>query len=208
MNDQVKLNRKELEKEARKKDIINVAARLFSDRDFHDVKVDDIAEEVGLSKGTIYLYFENKETLFFSIIMERAKVLYIRLEEASRCETDFMDCLHKFVSTYLGFFREYEAFFKIIHSEKTRLDFETHYKMHDYSSEILNALFKVVIELMQKGQQSRVLRNDDPRTLSKILIALLNVYTFQRIILKEKSKHEQEVDEVVMYFLNGVKASD
>jgi len=208
LNDQLKVNRKELEKEARKKDIIDAASRLFSERDYHAVKVDDIAERVGLSKGTIYLYYENKENLFFSIIIERAKVLYARLEQASQCETEFPDCLHKFVSTYLSFFRDHEAFFKIIHSEKTRLDMETHHKMHDYSSEVLKALFKVVIELMQKGQKNGVLRKDDPRTLSKILIALLNVYTFQRIILGEKSKHNEEVNEVVEYFLNGAKISN
>jgi len=207
LNNQSKPNRKELEKEARKKDIIDVAAKLFSERDFHDVKVDDIAEQVGLSKGTLYLYFDNKDNLFFSVIIERAKVLYARLEQASQCDKDFLDCLHKFVSTYLGFFREHEAFFKIIHSEKTRLDMESHYKMHDYSRDVLMSLFKVVIELMQNGQTSGMLRKDNPRTLSKILVALLNVYTFQRIILGEKTTHEDDVKEVVDYFLNGAKAS-
>ena len=61
MAEDVKMNRKEMEKEARKKDILDAAARLFSEKGFHEVKVDDIAEKVGLSKGTIYLYYENKD---------------------------------------------------------------------------------------------------------------------------------------------------
>lgn len=200
-----KMNRKELEKEARKKDILDAAAKLFSERDFQHVKVDDIAERVGLSKGTIYLYFENKEQLFFSIIIERAKTLHERLQYASECEEPFLDCLRNFVSTYLGFFREHQAFFKLIHSEKTRMDMESHYKMHDYSSEVLKNLFLIVIELMNRGQSAGLLRDGDPRTFSKILIALLNVYTFQRIILGEEVAHEVEVDEVVDYFMNGAK---
>lgn len=206
MHDAAKLKRRELEKEARKKDIIDAAARLFSEKDFHDVKVEEIAERVGLSKGTIYLYFDNKENLFFSIIIERAKALYEQLEEASRCDADFQVCLHRFVSTYLGFFRTHEAVFKIIHSEKTRLDVETHYKMHDYLSGVLESLFKVVTELMQNGQNAGVLRPDNPRKLSTILIALLNVYTFQRIILGERIKQDKEVHEVMDYFLNGTGA--
>lgn len=205
MNTHIKTNRKEIEKEARKRDIIDIAARLFSEKDFHEVKVDEIAERVGLSKGTIYLYFENKENLFFSIIIDRANALYAQLLEASRSNADFTKCLHDFVSAYLGFFRKHEAFFKIIHSEKTRLDMETHYKMHDYSSEVLRSLFTVVTELMQKGQKNGMLRTGDPRTLGKILIALLNVYTFQRIILGERIKPDKEVSEVIDFFLNGAR---
>lgn len=205
MSEQSKLNRKEREKEARKKDILDAAAKLFAERDFQHVKVDDIAEIVGLSKGTIYLYFENKDNLFFSIIIERAKTLYGRLQDASKCEETFDVCLKRFVSTYLNFFREHQAFFKIIHSEKTRMDMESHYKMHDYSSEVLRSLFMVVIELMKRGQKTGLLRKSDPRTLSKILIALLNVYTFQRIILGEEVAHEVEVDEVVDFFMHGAR---
>ena len=68
METQFRLSRKEREKEARKQDILEIAARLFSNRDFHEVTVDEIAEEVGLSKGTLYLYFKNKDELIHEVL--------------------------------------------------------------------------------------------------------------------------------------------
>ena len=78
-----KTNNHESKIAARKKSIIDAAVQLFSERDFHEVRIDDIAEKVGLAKGTIYLYFENKDQLFLSIIIERTRTLKESLEKAS-----------------------------------------------------------------------------------------------------------------------------
>ena len=58
---------KEREKEQRQNDIINAARKLFADKDFDEVSMDEIAREVGLGKSTLYLYFKNKESLYFAV---------------------------------------------------------------------------------------------------------------------------------------------
>ena len=57
-------DRREREKEQRRNDILKAAEKLFLSREYDDVSMNDIAQEVELSKATIYLYFENKEELF------------------------------------------------------------------------------------------------------------------------------------------------
>nr|WP_243686751.1 helix-turn-helix domain-containing protein [Methanobacterium formicicum] len=58
-------DRREREKEQRRNDILKAAEKLFLSREYDNVSMNDIAREVELSKATIYLYFENKEELFF-----------------------------------------------------------------------------------------------------------------------------------------------
>jgi len=59
--------RKAREKEHRRRTILHAAERLFAREGFMNTSLDAIAEEVEISKGTIYLYFKNKEVFIFHI---------------------------------------------------------------------------------------------------------------------------------------------
>jgi AcrR family transcriptional regulator len=57
-------------KDARPEEIIAAALEVFADRGFAATKLEDVARRAGVTKGTIYLYFENKEALFKALIRE------------------------------------------------------------------------------------------------------------------------------------------
>ncbi|MCJ7433917.1 MAG: TetR/AcrR family transcriptional regulator [Anaerolineales bacterium] len=52
----------------RKVQIINAAEGVFTKKGFDEARMDDIAEETGLSKGTLYLYFKSKDELIIAIL--------------------------------------------------------------------------------------------------------------------------------------------
>jgi AcrR family transcriptional regulator len=52
----------------RKIQILNAAETVFTKKGLESARMDDIAEETGLSKGTLYLYFKSKDDLIFSIL--------------------------------------------------------------------------------------------------------------------------------------------
>ena len=54
--------------EERKDQIMNAAEEVFSQKGFSDARMDDIAEETGLSKGTLYLYYKSKDDLIIAIL--------------------------------------------------------------------------------------------------------------------------------------------
>lgn len=58
------------QKEARPKEIVESALTIFARDGFAGTRLEDVAERVGISKGTIYLYFENKEELFKACVRE------------------------------------------------------------------------------------------------------------------------------------------
>jgi TetR/AcrR family transcriptional regulator len=61
-------DRKQREKEQRRNEIINAAEKLFYAKGFDKVTMDEIADAVELSKGSLYLVFRNKDSLFFAIV--------------------------------------------------------------------------------------------------------------------------------------------
>lgn len=57
-------------KEARPGELIAAALDLFVQRGFAATRLDDVARQAGVSKGTLYLYFDSKESLFKAAIKE------------------------------------------------------------------------------------------------------------------------------------------
>ncbi len=55
--------------ETRKK-LYEIAKKLFSERNFSDVNVEDITDEAGITKGAFYVHFESKDALIASLIAD------------------------------------------------------------------------------------------------------------------------------------------
>lgn len=71
MNDPAKLpvaGKREQQKEARRSAIIDAALEEFTAQGFTSTKLDDVAVRAGIGKGTIYLYFDSKESLFEAVV--------------------------------------------------------------------------------------------------------------------------------------------
>jgi AcrR family transcriptional regulator len=57
-------------KQARPAEILDAALKVFAAKGYAAARMDDIAREAGVTKGTIYLYFADKETLFKALVSE------------------------------------------------------------------------------------------------------------------------------------------
>ena len=73
-------------KEARPAELIDAALDLFVERGYAATKMEDIAKRAGVTKGTAYLYFCNKEELFKAVIRE---ALLPRVERGEALLEDF-----------------------------------------------------------------------------------------------------------------------
>ncbi len=74
-------NRKELEKETRRKEILRAAVTVFTRNGFVKTSMDQIAEESALAVGTLYRYFRSKEELFVAIVFDAMALMHERIAE-------------------------------------------------------------------------------------------------------------------------------
>ena len=51
--------------------IIDSASVLFSQNNYHEVMIEDVAKNAGIAKGTVYNYFNSKEELYFYLIEKK-----------------------------------------------------------------------------------------------------------------------------------------
>jgi AcrR family transcriptional regulator len=58
----------ERRKDARPQELLEAAIDLFVERGYAATRLEDVARRAGVSKGTLYLYYENKEELFKAVV--------------------------------------------------------------------------------------------------------------------------------------------
>lgn len=69
------------QKEVRRQVILDHAAVLLRSHTFHAFRMADLAEQAGVAKGTLYLYFPTKESLFLALLQGRMGAWFRRTAE-------------------------------------------------------------------------------------------------------------------------------
>ncbi len=98
----------------KRKRILEVAGRLFARYGFADTRMDDVAEEAGLGKGTVYRYFGSKEGLFVEVIRhgleELRRTIHARVDPIE----DPVLRIREALFTYFNFFEEHPHLVKLL----------------------------------------------------------------------------------------------
>ena len=91
----------ERRKEARPSELLAAALELFVDKGYANTRLDDVAARAGVSKGTLYLYFANKEDLFKAVVRESVVPLIAQAAtEAHGYEGSSADLLRGLITSW------------------------------------------------------------------------------------------------------------
>ena len=74
----------ERRKDARPGELASAALELFVERGFAATRLEDVAKRAGVSKGTLYLYFDSKEDLFKAVVREGIVSRIVEFEDRMR----------------------------------------------------------------------------------------------------------------------------
>lgn len=93
--------------DARRKEIMEAALNVFGTKGYSRTNIEDIAKEVGISKGSIYQYFKNKDELFLSTIRESSQMqLIFKPAEFNRENINIEKALLEIGMTFLSIFKD------------------------------------------------------------------------------------------------------
>jgi AcrR family transcriptional regulator len=93
--------------------ILNAAIKVFSDKGYHDTRVDEIVAESETSKGAVYFHFPSKQRIFLALVDEFAGLLESKLREAIAREPNGVRRVNAALRIGLATFGEYQALAKI-----------------------------------------------------------------------------------------------
>ncbi|RMF06606.1 MAG: TetR/AcrR family transcriptional regulator [Candidatus Neomarinimicrobiota bacterium] len=119
-------DRKSREKEQRRQSILEAAEKLFARDGYTATSLDRVAEEIEISKGTIYLYFKNKEDLFFSLIQERFQQLVETVAEKIAAAATLEELIETAVSVAMEETKKQHYLFRITSAEQAKVKSPAH----------------------------------------------------------------------------------
>src|SRR5258708_29569637 len=91
-------------KPERRQQILNEARDVFARRGYHNAKIDDIVAAAGIARGTFYLYFQDKRTIFEEIVdrmLTRVGMSIVRVDVERPVENQIKENIRRIVEVLL-----------------------------------------------------------------------------------------------------------
>jgi TetR/AcrR family fatty acid metabolism transcriptional regulator len=183
----------------RKEEIIRAAANLFSKKSYHDVTMDDIAEKVGVAKGTIYLYFDSKEKLYLEIMEETYEEIESILEKETAKSDPAPVKLKKLLGLIFKFYLQNLDVLRILSRDETHLirehyEFTEHWRLRR---------IKLYQKILEKGINEGSFRPSNTELTALIIFGLVRSVMFY---YKSEKSAESIAEEVFSMISEGILA--
>ncbi|MBZ0200471.1 MAG: uroporphyrinogen-III synthase [Ignavibacteriaceae bacterium] len=143
-----------IKKEKKREMILEAASLLFSQKNYHEVMMEEVAQQISVAKGTLYNYFKSKEDLYFSIMTLRMRKLVLSLEDKIKTETSSISSLRTFIIHLYMFMMKYQNFFLMYQKENLTGKSELCTQLIKLDKELKQMLEAIII----KGKEELLFR--------------------------------------------------
>lgn len=173
------LSRREREKLQHKREILDVALKLFSEKGYHNVSMEEIAREAEFAVGTLYNFFKSKEELYKGLVKEVADKFHSSLASAIEEKGDEIEKLRNYLRIKGNIFRENLSVIRLYFAETRGVSFSViaglEAELREQYNDFLERLSRLFEEGIKKGIFKKIA---DPFYLAVALESISNSFLF------------------------------
>jgi TetR/AcrR family transcriptional regulator, fatty acid metabolism regulator protein len=198
-------SKEDVVQEFRVRSIQEAAMRVIARKGMSAATMQDIAEEAGVAKGTIYLYFRDRDELVEKTFETAIVELHTRVDAALALAVPFEEKLHAVISAQIAFFRENAEFFRLYMSLRMpegNPAQQRRQKRHCQPQYM--ARVKAFADVLNQAMESGEVRKSDPYRLALFLIEGSTAITLERLNEDAPPPEEQDVDLIVSTIADGI----
>ena len=184
--------------------ILDAAASVFARRGFGEARMDDVADEAGVSKGGLYLHFKSKDDLFDALMGYVVGLQTRRLAKASATEGPVADRLAAYFHEYIGDMMGMERFYPIImeiYARAARND-----GVRRMLARYLDAALPDLSALIGEGVASGEFRSADPDEVALQFVGMLEGLAIVWALAPERFPLPGAADRAVRLVIDGLLA--
>jgi TetR/AcrR family fatty acid metabolism transcriptional regulator len=199
----MKIGRKSRKEDTKKRDfILEAALNVFAQKGFQEATISEIARQANVAEATIYEYFENKETLLFSIPTKKQNEALDLLQFQLAGIKGALNKIHKLVWFYFWFFQNNQAWTSVVllilRQNKKFLDAPAYQLIRKWAQEILR--------IFKEGQEEGTVRPDINILVARNLLLGTIEHLTTRWILMGKPKDLTELaEDTAELIINAVR---
>lgn len=189
----------------RREQIRRAALRVFARKGYRNAVVEDVAEEAGLGKGTIYTYFDRKEKLLgavFQELMGEIETRQMEILESDRSPLEKIRALHRSFVDIVGGDGQFARVMLDIwvagmqNPEEVGIDFETLYV--EYRA--------LVRRLLEAAEERGDVPGDLPSITPAVLIGAIEGVLLQWVLDPEGVDFPDAADDIIEVLYRGIRS--
>lgn len=190
-----------MDKVERRQKILSHARDIFARRGYHEAKIDDIVAAAGIARGTFYLYFEDKRTVFEEIVdraFTQIGMAIVRVDPKDTGRT-VADQVHENIRRIVGTLLEDRPTTKILLTDAVGLDPAFDRKLQSFYEVVENLL----VESLREGQSLGVVAPGDARMFAYLILGAMKEVLCQVVRRGADYSDKQVVDGIYDFLEQG-----
>jgi AcrR family transcriptional regulator len=191
-----------MKREQRRAQVLRHAAEVFAERGYHQTTISDIIAKAGIARGTFYLYFQDKRSIFDELIeglMIPINERIVRIDPTSPPEV-CLKLIRQNLRAILEITMEQRDLTKILMSDAVGLDPEFDKKLNDFYRAITDMLERS----LRRGQAMGVVRACDVKINAVLIIGSFKELMYQVTRRSFPFELEALVDALLKHYRDGV----
>lgn len=189
--------------EFRTTEILEAARVVFSSKGFEGATIDSIAAAAGVSKGTVYLYFESKRDLFLASLREGVLDLHREVAEQMRAAGTCNDKVLAFIAARFHYFARNREFFRIYYTEFSQLVAGTANAQPEFR-DLYEEQAAMLAAVLSEGVRTGEIRLVDPARNARLVYDLVRAALAQHILNSDDEAPEMPIRAVHDFVWKGI----
>ena len=200
----MKMPRREREKLRQRKEMLAAALGLFSQKGYHNVSMQEIAQKAEFAIGTLYKFFKNKEDLYKALMLEQANKFDDELTKAIKEPDDEIEKLRNYARAKGELFRANVSMIRLYFAETRGASFN----VMALDSEIRQQYYQflqILASVFERGIRRKRFKNiADPYYLAIALDSLTNAFLFLWMEAPERHPYPEDPDTILDILFKGL----
>jgi AcrR family transcriptional regulator len=199
-------SKEEVVQEFRIQSIEDATMRVIARKGMASATMQEIADEAGVAKGTIYLYFRDRDELVEKTFERAITELLHRVEQALMSEGPIEERLRAMIAAKIAFFNENREFVRLYVSLRLPEGTPQQQRRHRRNCEPqyrgnIDRFAEVLRGAMERGE----IRATDPQRLSLFLVEGTNAIVIDRVFAESPPPDEQDVEFLANMIFEGIR---
>ncbi|UCD05442.1 MAG: TetR/AcrR family transcriptional regulator [candidate division WOR-3 bacterium] len=182
--------------------IIKNALQMFAQKGFFKTTVDDIAGATGVAKGTVYLYFKDKQDLYIATMDEHFNSALALLAETENMPGTPSEKMHRITNEFINYIMHLRTNYMPFTFENLNLTGKTLKKINTTVQPKVSAMIEIISRIIQDGIDKQEFREVDPRLAAFHFLSTIRAIFFSSYYLTNNAINTENILELFFEGLN------
>jgi TetR/AcrR family fatty acid metabolism transcriptional regulator len=194
-------------REDKRRRIIDAAVEVFAEKGFFFARVSEIADAAGVADGTIYLYFKSKDDILISLFEEKMAEILARFVHELRELDDPEEKMRRYIVEHLRLVAEQPKLMQVLTVELR----QSARFMKEYSPQAFARYLALVGSILEDGQKKGVFRKSlDPAVFRRALFGALDEISLEWVIRRDSAAMPDPIavgEQMSDFILRGLRVT-